>query len=112
MIEFDVDMGYLLEDGELDSVVLNDENGEYEPMRFIPDGETEEIAYSVTEEVAYSVSYEGKRTDMWYENGVDFDTLDEAIEYVESRKSEEDSPWHDFEITEHRTTRRVVRRVQ
>ena len=103
MIEFDVDMGYLLEDGELDSVVLNDENGEHEPMRFIPDGETEEVAYSV--------SYEGKRSDMWYENGVDFDMLDEAIEYVESRKSEDDSPWHDFEITEHRTVKRVVRRI-
>lgn len=35
MIEFDVDMGYLLEEGELDYVVLNDENGEHEPMRFV-----------------------------------------------------------------------------
>lgn len=34
MIEFDVDMGYLLETGELDCVILNDENGEYEPMKF------------------------------------------------------------------------------
>ena len=34
MIEFDVDMGYLLEAGELDYVILNDENGEYEPMKF------------------------------------------------------------------------------
>ena len=34
MIEFDVDMGYLLEAGELDCVILNDENGEYEPMKF------------------------------------------------------------------------------
>ena len=34
MIEFDVDMGYLLEEGELDKVVLNDENGEHEPMMF------------------------------------------------------------------------------
>ena len=31
MIEFDVNMGYLLEDGELDKVILNDENGEHEP---------------------------------------------------------------------------------
>ena len=103
MIEFDVDMDYLLEDGELDAVVLNDENGEHEPMRFVPDGETDEIAYSV--------SYKGKRTDIWYENGMDFYTLDEAIEYVESRKSEDDSPWHDFEITERRTVKRVVRRI-
>ena len=38
MIEFDVDMGYLLEADELDSVVLNDENGEHEPMEFRPSG--------------------------------------------------------------------------
>ena len=38
MIEFDVDMGYLLEAGELDRVVLNDENGEHEPMEFRPSG--------------------------------------------------------------------------
>lgn len=38
MIEFDVDMSYLLEAGELDHVVLNDENGEYEPMEFRPSG--------------------------------------------------------------------------
>lgn len=36
MIEFDVDMGYLLEAGELDCVILNDENGEREPMEFVP----------------------------------------------------------------------------
>ena len=36
MIEFDVDMGYLLEYDELDCVVLNDENGEHEPMEFVP----------------------------------------------------------------------------
>lgn len=34
MIEIDVDMGYLLEDGEPDCVTLNDENGEFEPMTF------------------------------------------------------------------------------
>ena len=28
-------MGYLLEDDELDAVILNDENGENEPMRFV-----------------------------------------------------------------------------
>ena len=36
MIEFDVDMGYLLECDELDKVVLNDESGEHEPMEFAP----------------------------------------------------------------------------
>lgn len=36
MIEFDVDMNYLLECDELDKVVLNDENGEHEPMEFAP----------------------------------------------------------------------------
>ena len=41
MIEFDVDMGYLLDYDELDKVVLNDENGEHEPMEFVPkDAET------------------------------------------------------------------------
>lgn len=38
MIEFDVDMGYLLEEDELDCVVLNDENGEHGPMTFWPVG--------------------------------------------------------------------------
>lgn len=38
MIELDVDMGYLLEDGEPDCVTLNDENGEFEPMTFHRDG--------------------------------------------------------------------------
>ena len=37
MIELDVDMGYLLEDGEPDCVTLNDENGEFEPMTFYRD---------------------------------------------------------------------------
>jgi hypothetical protein len=36
MIEFDVDMGYLLECDELDKIVLNDECGEHEPMEFVP----------------------------------------------------------------------------
>ena len=46
MIEFDVDMEYLLEDGELDSVVLNDENGEHEPMTFmLGGGECEVISH-------------------------------------------------------------------
>lgn len=37
MIGFDVDMGYLLEAGELDCVIINDENGECEPMKFTPE---------------------------------------------------------------------------
>lgn len=36
MIEFDVDMGYLLESGELGQVVLHDENGEHEDGVFVP----------------------------------------------------------------------------
>ena len=45
MIEFDVDMGYLLEEEELDRVVLNDENGEHEPMEFRPSGGECELVY-------------------------------------------------------------------
>ena len=47
MIEFDVDMGYLLEENELDCVVLNDENGEHEPIEFVSRlwrGECENVA--------------------------------------------------------------------
>ena len=51
MIEFDVDMGYLLEEGELDCVVLNDENGEYEPMEFRPSGGECEKLPSLTDAV-------------------------------------------------------------
>lgn len=46
MIEFDVDMSYLLEEGELDCVVLNDENGEHETLEFVPklgSGECEQV---------------------------------------------------------------------
>lgn len=42
MVEFDVDMEYLLEDGELDGVILNDENGVMEPMKFVPEKKQEE----------------------------------------------------------------------
>ena len=34
MIEFDVDMGYALESGELGQVVLHDENGEHDDVWF------------------------------------------------------------------------------
>ena len=57
MIEFDVDMGYLLEEGELDSVILNDENGEHEPMTFMLGGGECELAevdsYSNAREVVH-----------------------------------------------------------
>ena len=43
MIEFDVDMGYLLEDDELDAVILNDENGERESMRFVRERTCEKL---------------------------------------------------------------------
>lgn len=36
MIEFEVDMACLLEEGELDRVVLHDENGEHQSMTFEP----------------------------------------------------------------------------
>lgn len=39
MIEFDVDMGYLKEANELDCVILHDENGEMDDMKFVPDSE-------------------------------------------------------------------------
>lgn len=39
MIEFDADIGYLLDAGELDSIILNDENGEYEPITFVRERE-------------------------------------------------------------------------
>lgn len=42
MVEFDVDMEYLLEDDELDCVILNDENGVMEPMKFVPEKKQEE----------------------------------------------------------------------
>ena len=45
MIEFDVDMGYLLEAGELDRVVLTDENGG-EPMTFSLSGGECEMEYA------------------------------------------------------------------
>lgn len=37
MVEFDVDMGYLEEAGELDCVILYDENGEMDEMKFVPE---------------------------------------------------------------------------
>ena len=41
-IEFDVDMEYLLEDDELDCVILHDENGVMEDMRFVPEKKQDE----------------------------------------------------------------------
>ena len=37
MVEFEVDMAYLEEYGELDCVILHDENGEMECMKFVPE---------------------------------------------------------------------------
>lgn len=37
MVEFDVDIGYLEETGELDCVILHDENGEMEDIKFVPE---------------------------------------------------------------------------
>ena len=39
MVEFDVDMGYLEEADELDCVILHDENGEMEDMKFVLESE-------------------------------------------------------------------------
>lgn len=36
MIEFDVDMEHLAEDGELDSIVLHDENGAMDDIVYVP----------------------------------------------------------------------------
>ena len=36
MVEFEVDMAYLEEYGELDCVILHDENGEMESRKFVP----------------------------------------------------------------------------
>ena len=49
MIEFDVDMSYLLECDELDKVVLNDESGEHEPMEFVPKAASVGNAYNLTD---------------------------------------------------------------
>ena len=40
MVEFEVDMGYLEEAGELDCVILHDENGEMDAMKFVPERST------------------------------------------------------------------------
>lgn len=37
MVEFNVDMEYLKENGDLDGIILYDENGEMEPMIFVPE---------------------------------------------------------------------------
>ncbi len=62
MIEFDVDMGYLLEHYELDKVVLNDEDYEYEPMEFVPIAATVGAGTLTAEQVrecAKGVYFEG-----------------------------------------------------
>lgn len=42
MVEFDVDMEYLAINDELDCVILNDENGVMESMKFVPEKKQEE----------------------------------------------------------------------
>lgn len=42
MVEFDVDMEYLAINDELDCVVLHDENGVMESMKFVPEKKQEE----------------------------------------------------------------------
>lgn len=42
MVEFDVDMEYLLKDGELDGVILHDENGVMDDIKFVPEKKQEE----------------------------------------------------------------------
>ena len=45
MVEFEVDMACLLEDGELDRMVLHDENGEHPSMQFEPSrGECRDVS--------------------------------------------------------------------
>ena len=41
MVEFDVDMEYLLEDGELDCVILHDENSVMDDIKFVPEKKQE-----------------------------------------------------------------------
>ena len=59
MVEFEVDMAYLLEDGELDRVVLHDENGEYPSMQFEPSRGTCKVRHSIVDEVG------GGELDRW-----------------------------------------------
>lgn len=42
MVEFDVDMEYLTEDDVLDCVILHDENGVMDDMKFVPEKKQEE----------------------------------------------------------------------
>lgn len=70
MIEFDVDMGYLLEEGELDCVVLNDENGEHEPMTFYPIG-VECTPHGEWESISQSQEVRHVFCDCGYELGKD-----------------------------------------
>ena len=42
MVEFDVDMEYLTEDDALDCVILHDENGVMDDMKFVPEKKQEE----------------------------------------------------------------------
>lgn len=54
-------------------------------------------------EVYYSVTYEGKHPSLWYQCGSDFETLEDARQYIKMMR--EDYPnWHAFEVTKHTVT--------
>lgn len=64
MVEFEVDMAYLLEEGELDRVVLHDENGEHPSMLFEPSRGTCRVEYT------HRYDYEGGYGGTEYEHGL------------------------------------------
>ena len=69
MIEFDVDMGYLLEEDELDAVILNDENGEHEPMRFVRERTC--VPHGEWERLSQTQEFRRMYCDCGYELGID-----------------------------------------
>ncbi len=79
--------GYECELEHRDNLDNADEKPEWCPLNPI-DGDTR-----------YSVTYEGNRTDMYYECGACFETLEDAKRWISEFRSEEQ--WHDFEIVEH-----------
>lgn len=59
MIECEVDMGYLLEWDEFDKVILIDENGEHEPMEFVPADATVGGGMTLDEATEYAEKFMG-----------------------------------------------------
>lgn len=78
--------GYECELEHRDNLDNADEKPEWCPLNPI-DGDTH-----------YSVTYEGNRTDMYYEHGGDFKTLEDAKGWISEFRSE--GQWHDFEVVE------------